>query len=258
MKVALFKEFEKLLDLLCSMESDICHFAQTRDKNATYRSTTTTSEFMYPMDNILDHEVSTRLRCSINEYGAYTIMADETSINNKSFLGVYARFLEESDGRVKTVEELLFITAVTSTKAEALFVAINFGLSSRNITTNCLKCVSFDGASVMSSADKGLYGLMKCHWNLHHLIYQHWKAHGFNWLLKELARISLLSRTRLLDFKCSSRFFIGAIKSISFSRSKLLRILLLKAGSKGLWVLLILDGCLILVLSRALWIYCLV
>ena len=77
------------------------------------------------MDNILDDEVSTRLRCSINEYGAYTIMADETSINNKSFLGVYARFLEESDGRVKTVEELLFITAVTSTKAEALFVAIN-------------------------------------------------------------------------------------------------------------------------------------
>ena len=72
-----------------------------------------------------------------------------------------------------TVEELLFITAVTSTKAEALFEAINVGLSSRNTTINCLKCVSFDGAAVMSSTDKGLYGLMKCHWNLPHLVYQH-------------------------------------------------------------------------------------
>ena len=113
MKVALclFKEeiphttkIEKLLDLICSMESDICHFAQTRDKNATYRSTTTTSEFMHLMDNILDDEVSIRLRCSINEYGAYTIMADETSINNNSFLRVYARFLEELDGREKRLK----------------------------------------------------------------------------------------------------------------------------------------------------------
>ena len=77
------------------------------------------------MDNILDDEVGTRLRCSINDYGAYTIMADETSINNNSFLDVYARFLEESDGRVKTVEEILFITAVTSRKCRGTFVAIN-------------------------------------------------------------------------------------------------------------------------------------
>ena len=33
------------------------HFAETRDKNATYRNTTTTSEFMYLMDKILDDEV---------------------------------------------------------------------------------------------------------------------------------------------------------------------------------------------------------
>ena len=78
----------------------MCHFAKTRDKNATYRSTTTTSEFMYLMAKVLDDEVSTILRCSIDKYGAYTIMADETSINNKSLLGVYARFLEESNGSV--------------------------------------------------------------------------------------------------------------------------------------------------------------
>ena len=153
------------------MESYMCRFAKTRDKNATYRSTTTTSEFMYLMDKVLDDKVSTRLRCSIDKYGAYTIMADETSINNKSLLGVYARFLEESNGSVNTVEELLFINAMTSTKEEVLFDTINIGLSYRNITTNCPKCVSFDGASVMSSPDKDLYCLMTRHWNLPHLIY---------------------------------------------------------------------------------------
>ena len=41
------------------------------------------------MDKILDDEVTTRLRCSISKYVASIIMADETSINNKSWLGVY-------------------------------------------------------------------------------------------------------------------------------------------------------------------------
>ena len=77
---------------------------------------------------------------------------------------------------------------MTSTKAEALFVAIDVGLSSRNITTNRLKCVSFDGAAVMSSADKGLYGLMKCNWNLPHLIYQHCRAHRFQLVSKAVSK----------------------------------------------------------------------
>lgn len=45
-----------------------------------------------------------------------------------SLLGVYARFLEESNRSVNTNEELTFITVVASTKGEALFDAINDGL----------------------------------------------------------------------------------------------------------------------------------
>ena len=45
----------------------------------------------------------------------------------------------------------------------------------------------------MSSADKGLYGLMKCHWNLLHLIYQHCSAH----------RLQLISKAVSKDFEDS-------------------------------------------------------
>ena len=162
----------------CSDEGEECYVSEHNY----------TSEFMYLMDEILDDEVTTRLRCIISKYCAYTNMADETSINNKSLLGVYARFLVESGGSVDTVKELIFITAVTSTIVGALFDAIDVGFSSLKIETNCLKCVSFDGASVMSSPDNGLYGLMKRNWNLPQLVYQHCRAHRLQLVSKAVSK----------------------------------------------------------------------
>ena len=40
-----------------------------------------------------------------------------------------------------------------------------------------LKCVSFDGAAVMSSPMNGLYGLMMSRWKLPYLVFQHCRAH---------------------------------------------------------------------------------
>ena len=168
MKLALFlfeeeiphtTKFNTLVDLVCSFDSSLCHFAQTRDQNAHYRSHESVDDFMQAMNEVLDERMSNKLRSSINKYGSWSLLADESSISNKSFLGVYARFLGYETA--ETRKELIFFTSIASTRASCIFQAIDESLSARNVSVSELRCVSFDGSPNMSSNENGVYGLMK-------------------------------------------------------------------------------------------------
>ena len=98
MKLALFLFEEEIphttksntpVDLICSFDTSLCHFAQTSEQNAHYGSHESVSDFMQAMNE----RMSIKLCSSINKYGRWSLLADETSISNKSFLDVYARFL---------------------------------------------------------------------------------------------------------------------------------------------------------------------
>ena len=82
---------------------------------------------MQAMNEVLDERMSNKLRSSINKYGSWSLLADETNISNKSFLGVYARFLGYETA--ETREELIFITSIASTRASCIFQAIDESLS---------------------------------------------------------------------------------------------------------------------------------
>ena len=76
---------------------------------------------------------------------------------------------------------------IEGTKAIDIFQAIDRVVVKRNLDTSKLKCVSFDGAANINSPNNGVYGLMKIHWKLPDLIYQHCRAH-FNWLPRQLPK----------------------------------------------------------------------
>ena len=128
-----------------SFDSSLCHFAQTRDQNSHYRSHESVDDFMQAMNEVLDERMSNKLLSSINKYCSW-LLADETSISNKSFLGVHARFLGYETA--ETREELIFITNIASTRASCIFPAIDHSLSARTISVSELRCVSFDGRPI--------------------------------------------------------------------------------------------------------------
>ena len=157
--------YTSLLDLVSSFNGELCRFGQTRDANATYRSTTTCTEFMELMAEVLDEEATLHLKNSIATIGSWSLMADETSMHGFSMLGIYARYFDiNSEHRV--VEEMIDCCPIDSTKVECLFEMVDKCLRIRDLDFTKLKCVSFDGAAVMSSPINGLYGLMRSRWKL--------------------------------------------------------------------------------------------
>ena len=129
------------------------------------------------------------LKKSIDTFGSWALMADETSIHGVSFLGIYARYLE-TDTFDKVTEEMIDCRPIKSTKADSLFKGIDDSLRKRGINTTTLKCASFDGAAVMSSPVNGLYGRMMVRWKLPHLVFQHCRAHRLQLVGRDAARNS--------------------------------------------------------------------
>ena len=84
-------KFNTPVDLVCSFDSSLCHFAQTRDQNAHYRSHESVDDFMQAMNEVLDKRMSNKLRSSINKYGSWS--AGKTSISNKMSLVYIPNFL---------------------------------------------------------------------------------------------------------------------------------------------------------------------
>ena len=181
--------YASLLDLVAGFNEDLCRFGQTRDSNATYRSTTTCTEFMELISDVLDEEATVKLKKSIDTFGSWALMADETSIHGVSFLGIYARYLE-ADTFDKVTEEMIDCRPIKSTKADSLFEVIDDSLRKRGINIATLKCVSFDGAAVMSSPVNGLYGRVMVRWELPHLVFQHCRAHRLQLVGRDAAKNS--------------------------------------------------------------------
>ena len=79
------------------------------------------------MELISDEEATVKLKKSINTFGSWSLMADETSIHGVSFLGVYVSYLE-TDTFDKVAEEMIDCWPIKSTKAESPFEVIDDSL----------------------------------------------------------------------------------------------------------------------------------
>ena len=111
--------YTSLLDLVWNFNRELCYFGQTRDVNATYRSTTTCTKFMELMAEVLDGEATLHLNNSTLTYGSWGLMADETSIHVSSMLCIYAHYFDFNSEH-KVVEEMIQFCPTESTKAESL------------------------------------------------------------------------------------------------------------------------------------------
>ena len=208
--------YTSLLDLVCNFNIELCYFGQTRDVNATYRSTTTCTEFMELMAEVLDEEATLHLKNSIFTYGSWALMADETSIHGSSMLGIYARYFDFNSEH-KVVEEMIECCPIESTKAESLFEIVDKCLRNRDLDITQLKCVCFDGAAVMSSPMNGLYGLMMSRWKLPYLVFQHCRAHRLQLVGRDAAKDCRQAELALGTVTACMFSSINRIKNLNYS-----------------------------------------
>ena len=153
------------------------------------------------MSDVLDKNTVSLLTQSISLFHGWTLLADETSLHGASLLGPYARVIHPQS--FEPIEEMIHCVPIGCTKTVDIFQAIDRVVVKRNLDTSKLKCVSFDGAATMSSPKNGVYGLMKIHWELPDLIYQHCRAHRLQLVARQLPKTH---RSLLIHFGWHKHF----------------------------------------------------
>ena len=109
---------------------------------------------------------------------------------------------------------MVYCVPIEGTKAIDIFQAIDRVVVKRNLDTSKLKCVSFDGAANMSSPKNGVYGLMKIHWKLPDLIFQHCRAHRLQLVAKAVAKDSQIITYSLWLAQALYKFFNNSNKKL--------------------------------------------
>ncbi|EER04030.1 hypothetical protein Pmar_PMAR015367 [Perkinsus marinus ATCC 50983] len=178
-------KFGSLLNLLYRFSPELRAFGVTRPGNATYRSTTTATDIIDSMAAVLDLSTTNGIRQSINHYGEFSVMADESTAHSTSILSVYVRHVDCKTTEV--CESLLHLQALTDTKAQTIYDAINNALLSRNLPVSSIHSVSFDGCSCMSSSHQGVYGLILEGW-AGYIKFIHCRSHRLQLVAKTVAR----------------------------------------------------------------------
>ncbi|KAF4658781.1 hypothetical protein FOL46_006823 [Perkinsus olseni] len=143
------------------------------------------------MDSVLDDKVAHAIRESINEFGVFSVLADETTAYGESVLSIYVRYLvvcEDSSPRaVVATEELLHVEVISDTKAVTIYHAIDKAVEDRQLDKGAVYSVSFDGASCMASAKDGVYGLIRSRWG-EKIRFIHCRSHRLQLVARSVAK----------------------------------------------------------------------
>ena len=124
--------------------------------NATYLSKISIAEFIECISYYIEERVLSSLKAS----PFYSIMADEsTDVSSKEELSIFGRWIDNG----KAVEHFLGIVRAKEVNAEALAKYLLDFLQERNIPTEILRGLGFDGASTMSGVTSGLQVRMRAH-----------------------------------------------------------------------------------------------
>ena len=101
----LFKEqiphttnFEKLISLTCRMSEDVDIWTKNRDHNATYRSKTSVTELF---ERQICEDTNGDLSAALNIYRSWTLLADETSVQNHGIMSIYVKYISTKTGNVE-------------------------------------------------------------------------------------------------------------------------------------------------------------
>ncbi|KAI6652403.1 hypothetical protein LOD99_7417 [Oopsacas minuta] len=112
------------------MSEDVDIWTKNRDHNATYRSKTSVTEFLELFERQICEDTNDDLSASLNIYRSWTLLADETSVQNHGILSIYEKYISTKTSNVE--ECMLDCKSIEGrTTAENLFKLVDE--SSKNL-----------------------------------------------------------------------------------------------------------------------------
>lgn len=166
--------YNPLLQLVSRLDhsSKLADFFQNCQKNATYDSTTSITEFLEATNAILEKNILQKIR----QARVISIMSDEgTDINRHDKLCICIRYCDQVTG--KPAETYVSLLHLKNKDAESIFNYIVSDLQKKNIDLKKVRFVAFDGAAVFSGIHNGVAARFRAAFNLA-ILFIHCHAHA--------------------------------------------------------------------------------
>ncbi|CAF1126357.1 unnamed protein product [Rotaria sordida] len=145
--------YSSLLELLAKTDHSkkLSSFFDKCQKNASYDSTTTVTELLQAISEIIDEQILRKIR----ESRVISIMADEgTDINRHQNLSICIRYCNQDTG--EPTESFISLLKIKDKDAQTIFDTIVKELEAKHIDMTKIRFTGFDGASVFSGEFNGV------------------------------------------------------------------------------------------------------
>lgn len=166
--------YNPLLQLASHLDhsSKLSDFFQNCQKNATYDSTTSITEFLEATNEVLEKNILQK----IQRARVISIMSDEgTDINRHGNLCICIRYCDQVTG--EPTETYVSLLDMKNKDAESIFNCIVLELKKKNIDLSKVRFVAFDGAAVFSGIHNGVAAKFRAEFNLA-ILFIHCHAHA--------------------------------------------------------------------------------
>lgn len=149
--------YEDLVRFIATLGvADLQHHIDSADPSATYLSSTTETELIQIIGEVIERQLLDNLRNS----NFFTLLADEsTDEQNREQLSLFAKWIKRCNEM--PTDHFLGIVHVEKTDSETLLNAIQHFLIAKNIDVTKCKFVGFDGTNAMSGEVSGLQRRMR-------------------------------------------------------------------------------------------------
>ena len=174
--------FATLIDLIVSCGGeDLKQFTERSERNATYTSTDSITDFVEALGLWVDESLLEALRRA----DFYSLMADEcTDITTIEELSLFFRWVENGE----PVEHFFDIIPLKRADAESIYSTLIDWLKLKGIQVSKLVGMGFDGAATFAGKNTGVQARLKK--NSPHALYVHCHCH-----LLQLACVQAANRT---------------------------------------------------------------
>ncbi|CAF4091810.1 unnamed protein product, partial [Adineta steineri] len=203
--------YSPLLNLLTKVDHSekLSLFFDKCKKNASYDSTTTVTELLESISEVIDEKLLTKIR----ESRIISIMADEgTDINHHQNLSICIRYCDQDTG--EPIESFISLLKIKDKDAQTIFNTIVKELEDKNIDLTKIRFTGFDGAAVFSGKFNGVSAKF-CQTYSNSILFIHCRCHILQLCLLTACEDIPDIKECLSTLKCLVNFINGSSLRLS-------------------------------------------
>ena len=155
----------------------LASFFEKCQKNASYDSTTTITDLLDAMNQVIENDIIDKVYCA----RVISMMSDEgTNINRHGNFCICVRYCDQSTGQ--PTETFVTLLTLKNWDAQSIFDSLVEEMERRNILMKKVRFGAFDGATVFSGSHSGVAAKIRLSYDCS-LLFIHCRVHILQLLL---------------------------------------------------------------------------